>query len=48
VAYHANANPIKDNENKQTRNALCHPILLIVLRIGLCVPACFFLGHPKT
>jgi hypothetical protein len=27
---------------------LCQPILLIVLRTGLCVRACFFLGHPKT
>jgi hypothetical protein len=26
---------------------LCQPILLIVLRIGLCVRVCFFLGHPK-
>ena len=26
---------------------LCRPILLIVLRTGLCVCACFFLGHPK-
>jgi hypothetical protein len=26
---------------------LCRPILLIVLRTGLCVRACFFLGHPK-
>jgi hypothetical protein len=26
----------------------CRPILLIVLRTGLCVRACFFLGHPKT
>jgi hypothetical protein len=26
---------------------LCRPILLIVLETGLCVHACFFLGHPK-
>jgi hypothetical protein len=26
---------------------LCRPILLIVLITGLCVHACFFLGHPK-
>jgi hypothetical protein len=26
----------------------CRPILLIVLRTGLCVRACFFLGHSKT
>jgi hypothetical protein len=26
---------------------LCRPILLIVLRTGLCISACFFLGHPK-
>jgi hypothetical protein len=26
---------------------LCRPILLIVLKTGLCVRACFFLGHPK-
>jgi hypothetical protein len=26
---------------------LCRPILLIMLRTGLCVRACFFLGHPK-
>jgi hypothetical protein len=26
---------------------LCRPILLIVLRTGLCVRACFFIGHPK-
>jgi hypothetical protein len=26
---------------------LCRPILLIVLGTGLCVRACFFLGHPK-
>jgi hypothetical protein len=26
---------------------MCRPILLIVLRTGLCVRACFFLGHPK-
>ena len=26
---------------------LCRPILLIVLRTGICVRACFFLGHPK-
>jgi hypothetical protein len=26
---------------------LCRPILLIVLKIGLCVRTCFFLGHPK-
>jgi hypothetical protein len=25
----------------------CRPILLIVLKAGLCVCACFFLGHPK-
>jgi hypothetical protein len=42
VAYHANAVPVKDNENKCMRNA-SH----IVLRTGLCVRACFFLGHPK-
>jgi hypothetical protein len=26
---------------------LCRPILLIVLKTGLYVCACFFLGHPK-
>jgi hypothetical protein len=26
----------------------CRPILLIVLKTGLCVRACFFLGHPKN
>jgi hypothetical protein len=26
---------------------LCHPILLIMLETGLCVHACFFLGHSK-
>jgi hypothetical protein len=26
---------------------LCRPILLIVLKTGICVRACFFLGHPK-
>jgi hypothetical protein len=26
---------------------LCRPILLIVLRTGICVRACFFLGHSK-
>jgi hypothetical protein len=26
---------------------LCRPILLTVLKTGLCVRACFFLGHPK-
>jgi hypothetical protein len=26
---------------------LCRPILLIVLRTGLCVHTCFFLGHLK-
>jgi hypothetical protein len=26
---------------------LCRPILLIVLRTGLCVHACFLFGHPK-
>jgi hypothetical protein len=26
---------------------LCRPIPLTVLKIGLCVRACFFLGHPK-
>jgi hypothetical protein len=25
----------------------CRPILLIVLKTGLCVRACFFLGHPQ-
>jgi hypothetical protein len=25
----------------------CQPILLIVLKTGLCVRACFFFGHPK-
>jgi hypothetical protein len=25
----------------------CRPILLIMLKTGLCVRACFFLGHPK-
>jgi hypothetical protein len=47
VAYHANAVPIKDNENKRTRNASGRPILLIALRNGLCAHACSFLGHPK-
>jgi hypothetical protein len=47
VAYHANVVPVKDNENKRTRNASVSAILLIVLRTGLCVRACFFLGHPK-
>jgi hypothetical protein len=45
VAYHANAVPVKDNENKCTR---CWPVLLIVLRTGLCAHVCSFLGHPKT
>jgi hypothetical protein len=27
---------------------LCRLILLIVLRTGICVRTCFFLGHPKT
>jgi hypothetical protein len=26
---------------------LCRPILIIVLKTGLCVHACFFLGHLK-
>jgi hypothetical protein len=26
----------------------CRPILLIVLKTGLCAHACYFLGHPKT
>jgi hypothetical protein len=26
---------------------LCRPIPLTVLKTGLCVRACFFLGHPK-
>jgi hypothetical protein len=26
---------------------MCRPILLIVLRTGLCVHSCFSLGHPK-
>jgi hypothetical protein len=47
VAYHANAVPVKDNENKRTRMLLCRSILLIVLRTGLYIHACFFLGHPK-
>jgi hypothetical protein len=27
---------------------LCRPILLIMLKIGLCVQMCFFLDHPKN
>jgi hypothetical protein len=26
---------------------LCRSILLIVLKTGICVHVCFFLGHPK-
>jgi hypothetical protein len=50
VAYHANVVPVKDNENKRTHAhemLLCWPILLIMLRTGLCVRMCFFLGRPK-
>jgi hypothetical protein len=47
VAYHANAVPVKDNENKRTRNASVSANLLIVLRTSLCVRACFFLGLLK-
>jgi hypothetical protein len=47
VAYHVNAVPVKDNENAHGM-LRCRPILLIVLRTGLCAHACSFLGHPKT
>jgi hypothetical protein len=47
VVYHANAIPVKDNENKRTEMPLCRPTLLIVLKISLYVHVCSFLDHPK-
>ena len=49
MAYHVNAVPVKDNENKRTRIGMlrCRPILLIVLRTGLYAHTCSLLGHPK-
>jgi hypothetical protein len=47
VAYHANEVPVKDNENKRTRNASVSANSSNCAKTGLCVRACFFLGHPK-
>jgi hypothetical protein len=47
VAYLANAVLVKDNENRRTRNASVSANSPNCANIGLCVRACFFLGHPK-
>jgi hypothetical protein len=47
VAYHANAVPVKEMKINAREMLMCRPIILIVLRTGLCVRVCFFLGHPK-
>jgi hypothetical protein len=47
VAYHAKAVPVKDNENKRTRNASVSANSPNCARNCLCVHACFFLSHPK-
>jgi hypothetical protein len=48
VAYHANAVPVKDNENKCMRNAsVSANSPNCVLKIGLYFHVCSFLDHPK-
>jgi hypothetical protein len=47
VAYHANAIPVKDNENKRTRNASVSANSPNCARNWPCVHVCSFLGHPK-
>jgi hypothetical protein len=47
VANHANAVPVKDNENKHTRNASVSARSPNCAKTGLCIRVCSFLGHPK-
>jgi hypothetical protein len=47
MAYHANAVPVKDNENKRTRNASVSANSPNCAKTDLCVRVCSFLGHPK-
>jgi hypothetical protein len=48
VAYHVNAVHVKDNEKNVHGMLRCQPILLTMLRTGLCAHVCSFLGHLKT
>ena len=47
MAYHANTVPVKDNENKRTRNASVSANSPNCARNWPCVHVCSFLGHPK-
>jgi hypothetical protein len=48
VAYHVNQSLLKIMKINVHGMLRCRPILLTVLRTGLCAHACSFLGHPKT
>jgi hypothetical protein len=47
VAYHANAVPVKDNENKHTRNASVSANSPNCAKHRPMCSRMFFLGHPK-
>jgi hypothetical protein len=48
VSYHVNAVPVKDNENKRTRNASVSANSPNCAKNWSMCSHCSFLGHPKT